>query len=93
MLSFSKPSPNVRGLVRNFSQCSKGWIPLHLAAEEGHLSVCRLIVENVDDRNPKNEDGFTPLALATTNHNLEIKNLIENAISAGSNQGSNAKME
>ena len=28
-----------------------GLTPLHQAAENGHLSICQLIVENVDDKN------------------------------------------
>ena len=54
-----------------------GWTPLHCAAENGHLSVCKLIVENVDDKNPKDFMGTTPIHLT---RNQEIINLIGNAI-------------
>ena len=53
---------------------------LHKAARNGHLSVCQLIVENVDDKNPKNSSGRTPLDLATSKNHLGIKKLIQNAI-------------
>ena len=53
---------------------------LHLAAKNGHLSVCQLIVENVDDKNPEDNYGRTPLQFATSRHHLDIKELIENAI-------------
>ena len=34
-----------------------GWTPLHMAARNGHLSVCQLIVENVDDKIPTDNSG------------------------------------
>ena len=71
-----------------------GWTPLHLAAENGHLSICQLIIKNVDEKNPKDDFGETPLKLATSRHHLDIKNLVENAIeciSANSKQVSIAK--
>ena len=30
---------------------------LHRAAKNGHLSVCWLVFENIDDKNPKNDEG------------------------------------
>ena len=30
----------------------RGWTPLHEAAGAGYLNVCRLIVDNVHNRNP-----------------------------------------
>ena len=58
--------------------------PLHLAAKKGHLEICRLImehddVEEPDDKNPVNLEGYTPLHYAVQgghtgtaphNHNL-----------------------
>ena len=53
--------------------------PLHLAAMDGHLEVCRLIIENVQDKNPANWDGKTPLHLATLYGQHEVcRLLIEN---------------
>ena len=45
----------------------------------GHLSVCHLILENVDDKNPKNNSGLTPLQFAARYNHLRIKKLIEDA--------------
>ena len=39
-----------------------GTSPLHYAA--GFFEVCSLIIENVDDKNPKNKEGITPLHIA-----------------------------
>ena len=56
-----------------------GWTPLHEAAWKGHLSVCQLIVDNVDDKNPKNDNGKTPLHLASENgHSLVVQLILEN---------------
>ena len=35
--------------------------PLHLAASEGHLEVCKLILQQVQDKNPMAHDAVTPL--------------------------------
>ena len=51
---------------------------------DGHLEVCRLIIENVQDKNPANWDGKTPLHLATLYGQHEVcRLLIENV--AGEN--------
>ena len=47
--------------------------PLHSAAENGHLSVYQFLIRNVEDKNPKNRDGLTPLSYAAmkNNHSFE----------------------
>ena len=35
--------------------------PLHLAAGCGHLEVCKLILQHVQNKNPKAHNGTTPL--------------------------------
>merc|ERR1711971_120564 len=40
--------------------------PLHLAAQEGHVAICKLIMDNLKDKNPKCSSGATPLNLATS---------------------------
>ena len=55
-----------------------GITPLHLAAEYGHLEVCKWIVENVKDKNPKDDNGFTPIDKAT---DKSVIALIKSAIS------------
>ena len=42
----------------------KGWTPLHEAAFQGHLEVCRLILGKIEDTNPPDEEGETPLHTA-----------------------------
>ena len=40
-----------------------GWTPLHEAAINGHVEVCRLILENIEEKNPNDNYGRTPLHL------------------------------
>ena len=47
-----------------------GVTPLHWAAGNGHLSVFQLIVDNVNDKNPEDNMGRTPLDMATSRHRL-----------------------
>ena len=49
--------------------------PLHYAAQKGHLAVCQLIINNVNDKNP-NEAGITPLHYAAENGHFDICQLI-----------------
>ena len=38
-----------------------GVTPFHSAAQNGHLTVCKLIIEKAKDKNPKDMIGETPL--------------------------------
>ena len=40
---------------------NKAWTPLHWAAKEGYLKLTKFIIENAEDKNPKNKFGKTPL--------------------------------
>ena len=52
---------------------------IHMAAINGNLAMCRLILEMVHDKNPGNDTGLTPLHLAATNGHFEVcALLIEN---------------
>ena len=56
-----------------------GRTPLYLAAQNGHLEVCRLIIENIEDpelKNPHNNYGRTPLDAAASSGHREIVKLI-----------------
>ena len=69
--------------------------PLHLAAKNGNLSVCKLIIENVLDKNPtaclypelreqkitNTQDQWTPLHLAANYGHFSVCELIINKIS------------
>ena len=52
---------------------------IHMAAINGNLAICRLILEMVHDKNPGNDTGLTPLHLAAKNGHYEVcALLIEN---------------
>mgnify|MGYP002049416097 CR=1 FL=1 len=44
--------------------------------QKGHLEICRAIMDNLDDKNPRNNDGATPLYLAANCGHLKICQLI-----------------
>ena len=50
--------------------------PFHYATESGLTNVCRLIIENIDNKNSAAPNGCTPLHLAAKNGHLEIVKLI-----------------
>ena len=50
--------------------------PFHYATESGLTNVCRLIIENIDNKNPAALNGCTPLHLAADEGHLEIVRLI-----------------
>ena len=41
-----------------------------------YLSVCQLIADNIADKNPKTDSGWTPLDLAAKNGHLSVCQLI-----------------
>ena len=53
----SKPNPINQLIVF-------GMTTLHYAAKNGYLNVCKLIAENVQEKNPKDFGGQTPLEMA-----------------------------
>ena len=55
---------------------NKSHFPLHIAANYGHFDICKLIVDNVDDKNPAELNGNTPLHIAAHNGYFEICQLI-----------------
>ena len=50
--------------------------PLHVAAMNGNVEICKLILNCVDDKNPKGKYGYTPLFLAATNGHFEVCKMI-----------------
>ena len=55
--------------------------PLHLAARFGHLEICKLILEEVEERSPReNLEGLTPLHNAAWHGHLEVYKLIANNV-------------
>ena len=57
-----------------------GWTPLHIAAKKGHFEILKLIIGQVEDKNPaihgNNFYGGTPLHFAVSENHLEICKLI-----------------
>ena len=49
-------------------------LKVHYAA--GFFEVCSLIIENVDDKNPKNKEGITPLHIAAGGGYFEVFKII-----------------
>ena len=47
-----------------------------MAAKMGHLDVCKFIIERVENKNPSDNDGKTPLHMAAEYGRLEICQLI-----------------
>ena len=65
----------------NFDEFSK-ISPIHFAAEHGILKICQHIMEIkcIEDKNPKDHFGDTPLHLATKNGHTDVCKLIINNI-------------
>ena len=49
---------------------------LHLAARQGYTDICRLILDHVEEKNPGNDNGLTPLHEAAGYGHSEICELI-----------------
>lgn len=46
--------------------------PIHLAAEFGHVEICRFLLENVKEKNPKADWGETPYRFAAKNYHFDV---------------------
>ena len=63
-----------------------GMTPFHMAAENGHLEVCKLILVNVQDKYPKNSwyaKGFFKMMLKKNSKSLQGCSPLELAIENG----------
>jgi len=49
---------------------------MHAAADNGHFEICRVILDNMEDKNPVDSFGTTPLYLAAMRGHLETYRLI-----------------
>ena len=67
------------------SECMTEYTPLHLAAKYGHFSICKLIIENVQEKNPPNNRMYTPLHCAAASGNSSIFQLIIENIGVNTN--------
>ena len=55
---------------------SDGMTPFHSAAHNNHLNLCKVIIEQLQDKNPGNRQGVTPLHYAVLRGHLTICQLI-----------------
>ena len=47
--------------------------PLHSAAEGGHYTICKLIIDaGIENKNPSNKNNETPLGLAKSNNHTKV---------------------
>ena len=61
--------------VADKNPATDGSIPLHFAAGMGCFEMCKLILENVNDKNPVDNNGKTPKDIANEYNELEIVKL------------------
>ena len=54
-----------------------GVTPLHDAAGNGHVEVCKWFLENVFEILPEDDDGLTPYDFADMNAHEEIRKLFD----------------
>ena len=67
-------------MIPNFDRPYHGY-PFHFAAEFGFLEICEMIMENMDEKNPKGDWGVTPFHKAAESGRLEVcKLIVENLL-------------
>ena len=62
---------------KNPATSNNGWTPLHSAANNGHLDICRLIIENVDNNHPVDNQERTPKNLADQGHHFAVSQFFD----------------
>ena len=63
-------------LEMNFFQPDTKITPLHMAALNGDIEICKLVMQNTNELNPRTNFGTTPLLIAATNGHLNVYTLI-----------------
>ena len=61
---------------KNPAHFNGGMTPLHVAAQKGHLKLCKFIMDSVHNKNPGNVENFTPLHLAAKYGHKDVCELI-----------------
>ena len=59
---------NIFKVQRKYNQ----WAPIHIAVICEKLHLCKYIIQNSDNKNPKQKDGITALHFAAQSGNSEI---------------------
>ena len=53
-----------------------GVTPLHATAMNGHMIVCQMIIDDITDKNPKDDNAWTLLQSAAKRGHLEVCRII-----------------
>ena len=77
IVQFMIQTQNPGEINYGYCDCSNGNTPLHIAAENGQLSFCQLIIPYLTDKNPRGYingrfDRRSPLDLAALNGHLDV---------------------
>ena len=56
---------------------SRGKTALHYAAEKGHFNVCKFLLDNLEEKNPKDIYGQTPDDYAFRARHLTLTNICD----------------
>ena len=68
---------------------NEGTTPLHAAAGGGHLLICSMIMEKIQEKIPADKDGYTPLHAAAAKGHLETFKMIMNKAGTDINPSNN----
>ena len=79
---FHVPKFDPKALIKKAELCKDkdGWKLLHHAVRLGDLGLCKLVIDNIVDKNPEGKSGLTPFHCAAWIGNLEICKLIRKLI-------------
>jgi hypothetical protein len=67
---------SIRNINVNVKDDECGMTPLHYAAENGHVEIARLLLQNGADVNAKDNYGWTPLHIAAMYGHVDIIHLL-----------------
>ena len=67
---------SIRNINVNVKDDWSGATPLHFAAENGHVEIARLLLQNGAELNAKNNYGSTSLHCAASQDNIDILHLL-----------------
>ncbi|EGR44163.1 uncharacterized protein TRIREDRAFT_70907, partial [Trichoderma reesei QM6a] len=65
-----------KGAYVNFSVHPSKRLPIHAATEDGHTETVHLLIINGADIDAREEDGWSPLAIAANQNHIGVVNLL-----------------
>ena len=79
---------SVKAMIHHSNLCDNnhwwkdelGMTPFHLAAQEGHFEICQFFLQNVKDKNPKDNAQDTPLHIAALRGDHRLFKLISKEV-------------